>query len=158
VALNRNKIFLIILIALALFLIGCNVKPEDSQPEPIDQDPISGDLCAPDNVATSAAPILELMTKFDDGSDLAANTPLEQLTGPIADLQAVRRDAENLAVPECLLPLKLAQVDYMNSVIDTMLMFLSMEQEEVIMVGIEITDELRAFYEDLVIEIIGETP
>jgi len=159
VALKELKFFSILVILLALFLTACNAQSSQETstelPSSAAQTP---DPCSAANISDSAAPILAGMAEFDDASDLAANTPHEQLTGPISDLQAIRRAAEDYEVPDCLVPLKIAQIDYMNSVIDTMLMFLSMEQEEVIMVGIEITDELRALYENTATSILGETP
>ncbi len=65
------------------------------------------------------------MREFDDASLLASNTPLDQLNPSIADLQRIRREAEDQGTPACLSTLKQYQLAHMNTVINTMLGFLS---------------------------------
>jgi len=65
------------------------------------------------------------MREFDDAALLASNTPLDQLNPTIANLQRIRRDAEDLPTPTCLATLKQYQLAHMNTVINTMLGFLS---------------------------------
>lgn len=72
----------------------------------------------------------KLMREFDDASLLASNTPLDQLNPTIANLQRIRRDAEDLHVPACLTTLKQYQLAHMNTVINTMLGFLSGSDSE----------------------------
>lgn len=67
----------------------------------------------------------KLMREFDDASLLASNTPLDQLNPTIANLQRNRRNVEDLRVPSCLTTLKQYQLAHMNTVINTMLGFLS---------------------------------
>jgi hypothetical protein len=50
--------------------------------------------------------------------------PQAQLSTSIADLQRIRREAEDEAVPPCLATLKNFQISHMNSVINTLLAFL----------------------------------
>jgi hypothetical protein len=157
-----KKINLLFLIAFSFILTsvisGCSTEPEVQPPDStlVAMDNI--DPCGDELLETTATPLTSLMEIFDDGADIAANSPHEQLAEPIANLQALRREAEDLEVPICLAKLKTAQIDYMNSVIDTLLMFLSLQDEDVVMVGVEISDELRAIYETQVSEIFGTEP
>jgi hypothetical protein len=59
------------------------------------------------------------MREFDDASLLASNTPLDQFNPTIANLQRIRRDAEDLRVPACLTTLKQYQLAHMNTVINS---------------------------------------
>jgi len=72
------------------------------------------------------------MREFDDASTLAASMPREQLSTPIANLQKIRRDAEDEQVPPCLASLKDYQIQHMNSVINTLIAFLSINDPQAI--------------------------
>ena len=65
------------------------------------------------------------MREFDDASKLAASIPREQLSTPISNLQKIRRDAEDELIPPCLEKLKDYEILHMNSVINTLIAFLS---------------------------------
>jgi hypothetical protein len=65
------------------------------------------------------------MREFDDASKLAASMPREQLSTPIANLQKIRRDAEDELIPPCLAKLKDYEILHMNSVINTLIAFMS---------------------------------
>ena len=82
------------------------------------------DPCAPENLPAEVEKVHKLMREFDDASLLASNTPIEQLNPSIADLQRIRRDAEDQPVPSCLTSLKQYQLAHMNTVINTMLYML----------------------------------
>ena len=83
------------------------------------------DPCAPENISAEVEQVHKLMRKFDDASLLASNTPLDQINPSIADLQRIRRDAEDQRPPACLSTLQLYQLAHMNTVINTLLGFLS---------------------------------
>lgn len=83
------------------------------------------DLCAPENVRAEVDKVHRHMREFDDASTLAASMPREQLSAPIADLQEIRRAAEDETVPSCLSSLKDYQIKHMNSVISTLIAFMS---------------------------------
>lgn len=82
------------------------------------------DLCASENIRPVVDKVHRHMREFDDAATLAASMPREQLSGPIADLQRIRREAEDETVPPCLSTLKDYQVNHMNSVINTLIAFL----------------------------------
>ena len=85
------------------------------------------DPCAPENVPVEVEKVHKLMREFDDASLLASNTPIEQLNPSIADLQRIRRNAEDQPAPACLATLKQYQLAHMNTVINTMLYMLSFQ-------------------------------
>jgi len=88
----------------------------------------------------------KLMREFDDASLLASNTPLEQLNPTIANLQRIRRAAEDLQVPDCLVTLKQYQLTHMNTVINTMLGFLSGADPEALNRGIALARQQHDQY------------
>ena len=85
------------------------------------------DPCAPENISAEVEKIHKLMREFDDASLLASNTPIEQLNPSIADLQRIRRNAEDQPTPACMNTLKQYQMAHMNTVINTMLYMLSFQ-------------------------------
>lgn len=76
------------------------------------------------------------MREFDDASILASNMPREQLSSSIADLQRIRREAEDELIPNCLLTLKMHQIEHMNSVIDTLVAFMGGTDQQTLEQGI----------------------
>ena len=82
------------------------------------------DLCAPENIKAEVDKVHRHMREFDDAARLAASMPREQLSVPTADLQKIRREAEDEPVPPCLSTLKDYQIKHMNSVIDTLIAFM----------------------------------
>jgi hypothetical protein len=64
------------------------------------------------------------MREFDDASTLASSVPQAQLSTSIADLQRIRREADDEVIPACLADLKNYQIGHMNSVINTLLAFM----------------------------------
>ena len=88
------------------------------------------DPCAPENITAEIEKVHKLMREFDDASLLASNTPLDQLNPSIADLQRIRRVAEDQRAPACLAMLKQYQLAHMNTVINTLLGFLSGSDQE----------------------------
>lgn len=82
------------------------------------------DLCALENIRPVVDKVHRHMREFDDASTLAASMPREQLSEPIADLQRIRREAEDETVPACLSTLRDYQVQHMNAVIGTLIAFM----------------------------------
>jgi hypothetical protein len=83
------------------------------------------DLCATENIKPEVDKVHRHMREFDDAATLAASMPREQLTESIANLQRIRREAEDETVPSCLDTLKEFQIQHMNAVIGTLLAFIS---------------------------------
>lgn len=82
------------------------------------------DPCSPGQIETEVQKVHKHMREFDDASILASSTPRDQLSGSIADLQRIRREAEDETIPPCLTNLKAYQVQHMNSVISTLISFM----------------------------------
>ncbi len=140
-----NKFILLILppaLILTMLLSGCvsTVVTPESIPTATDTAmptltitiTMTPDLCASENIKAEVDKVHRHMREFDDASTLAASMPREQLSGPIADLQKIRREAEDETVPTCLSTLKDYQVKHMNSVINTLIAFLSINDPQAI--------------------------
>ena len=97
------------------------------------------------------------MREFDDAALLASNTPLEQLNPTISDLQRIRRDVEDLRVPACLTTLKQYQLAHMNTVINTMLGFLSGTDTETLNQGIALARQQHDQYTLELANLLGVT-
>jgi hypothetical protein len=82
------------------------------------------DPCAPENIEAEVQKVHAYMREFDDASTLAASRPRQELAASIADLQRIRRNAEDQVTPPCLATLKTHQVSHMNTVINTLVAFL----------------------------------
>jgi len=67
----------------------------------------NGQLQGPDD----AKPLLAVYRRWVDAERLATSTGRIALAGPVSSMQAVQRDAEALAVPQCLSEARRALVD-----------------------------------------------
>ena len=68
------------------------------------------DLCAPESIQAEVNKVHRHMREFDDASKLTYSIPRDQLSGSIADLQRIRREAEDEVVPACLGNLRSYQI------------------------------------------------
>src|SRR5215216_3829797 len=82
------------------------------------------DPCSSEQLEAEVQKVHGHMREFDDASILASNLPLQELSGPIANLQKIRREAEDEQIPACLTDLKKYQIAHMNTVIGTLVAFL----------------------------------
>jgi hypothetical protein len=107
------------------------------------------DLCASiDTKRPEIERIANIMGEFDDTSFLAQSVPDSgQLVQVILVLQRVRRDAINNKPPECLKPLKEAQVNFMSGVILTFISFMTKAKSEAIQNQITQTRSLRGVFD-----------
>jgi hypothetical protein len=97
---------------------------------------VTPDPCAPGQIEAEVQKVHRHMREFDDASVLASNVPREQLGNAIANLQKIRRDAEDEPIPACLTNLKTYQIEHMNSVINTLLAFMSKADQQTVDQGI----------------------
>ena len=105
---------------LAMLLAACGNPNTSSVTQEATQTP---DPCIASNMNLTIKPVNDLQREFNDASELAANLPREQLQPTIADMQRIRREAEDQTVPACLETLKRYQLAHMNSGIETLLAF-----------------------------------
>jgi hypothetical protein len=115
------------------------------------------DLCSEANLPDEVTKINDLMREFDDYSGLASSTQQNQLVQVIPPLQEVRRRALSQEAPECLINLKSLQIDHMNTVIGTLLVFMSDAQGENVTNGIAQASELHNQYDQEIGRLLGLT-
>ena len=82
------------------------------------------DPCVSPQLELEVQKVQKHMREFDDASTLASNVPQVQLSNSIADLQRIRREADDEPIPACLTNLKTYQITHMNAVINTLLAFM----------------------------------
>jgi hypothetical protein len=111
-------------------------REDEATPTPPPAGSTTADPCVLPELEAAVQNIHRHMREFDDASILASNMPREQLSGPIAELQRIRREAEDETVPGCLLTLKTHQIDHMNSVIDTLVAFMGGTDQQTLEQGI----------------------
>ena len=115
------------------------------------------DPCSSENLEAEVQKIHKYMREFDDASNLAASRPREQLGDAIADLQRIRREAEDQPTPSCLANLKTHQVSHMNSVINTLIAFMSGSDQQAIDQGITLAREQHDQYTLELARLLGLT-
>jgi len=126
--------FLSMLIS-AAFLAGCGstqtppITTTEESATPVVETPtpditMTPDLCAPGNIEAEINKVHSHMREFDDSAILASYTSRDRLSDSIADLQRIRREAEDELIPPCLTILKAYQIQHMNSVINTLIAFM----------------------------------
>ena len=147
---QKNALYFIFsFVILSIVLAGCGNPPAPTatrtaatatqEPAAATESPVvSGtpDPCISPQLEEEVQKIHRHMREFDDASILASNMPREQLSDPIADLQRIRREAEDEVIPECLSALKNHQVEHMNSVINTLVAFMGGTTQETLEKGI----------------------
>lgn len=104
------------------------------------------DLCSPGYVQQEAKKINDLMREFDDLTYVANLTPQQQLGEKILQLSEIRRNEEDVIVPECLDLLHDAAVDYMNAVISYLGAFMGGGSSDQVSQIIGASQNIRAYY------------
>jgi hypothetical protein len=119
----KKAVFLWTAICILLFLSACGkLAPAITSTSTPSVTPTL-DPCSSSNLPLAVRPVNDLMRQFDDYAALAQSTPQSQLVQVIPPLQTIRRAAENQAVPVCLKQLKVDQLSYMDTLIQTLLAF-----------------------------------
>ena len=115
------------------------------------------DPCSPGQIEKAVQRVHGHMREFDDASVLASNLPLDALSGPIANLQRIRREAEDEQIPSCLTNLKKDQIAHMNTVISTLIAFLSGADQQTLANNIAIAREQHDQYTLELARLLGLT-
>lgn len=158
--------FLVSSITLTLLVSACGSTPtpqptisviSTTTPIPTFTSTMTPDPCAAGNVEKAVDRVHSHMREFDDASALAANLPREQLNGSIANLQKIRRDAEDEPIPACLTNLKDYQIQHMNSVIATLIAFMGGANQQDLDKGISIARQQHDQYTLELARILGLT-
>ena len=139
-----KKIILPSILIFTMLIAGCGANqqpPPSAIPEetatPVPTNTIAitttADLCAADHIKGEVDRVHRHMREFDDASILASSMPRDQLSTSIADLQRIRREAEDETVPACLENLRNFQIQHMNSVIETLLAFVRGNSDQAVL-------------------------
>lgn len=71
----------------------------------------------------------EIESRWSDALEVAASSSRLALSGPLADLQEIRRDTERLDLPDCLRLPRNSLVESMDGVIEAFILFLQDEPQ-----------------------------
>lgn len=155
------------ILLVGMLISGCaNVQtaiPTNTQealPSPSPSTPtitFTPDPCGTENIQAEVDKVHRHMREFDDASILASSTPRDQLSTAIADLQRIRRAAEDEVTASCLGDLKRYQIQHMNLVIDTLIAFLSGTEQAVLDQGIAAARQQHDQYTLELARILGIT-
>ena len=160
---KKHSQFIIALVfALVILLSACgtNVPATSSAASATPIPPAltnTPDPCAPQNIEAEVQKVHKYMREFDDASSLAASRPREQLADAIADLQQIRRDAEDQPIPPCLGNLKTYQISHMNSVINTLIAFMGGSDQKLVDQGIALARQQHDQYTIELARLLGIT-
>lgn len=168
---KRNILSALIPVILILAAAGCGTPPATAPVSESEAAPIQVDATSSPSTSTSSTPdpcslpqleveVQEVhghMREFDDAAILASNVPREQLSTSIADLQRIRREAEDEPIPACLTQLKAYQVDHMNTVISTLVAFMGGTDQQTLDRGITRAREQHDQYTLELARVLGLT-
>jgi hypothetical protein len=148
----RNIIRFLPMFMVLLSACGGNVTPATEAVPTWTPDP-----CTITSLNASIKPINDLQREFDDASGLASNLPVEQLDEAISNLQRIRREAEDITPPPCLVALKSYQLAHMNAVIDTMVAFIGGADSATLNKGLELARQEHDRYTIEMARVLGVT-
>ena len=165
----KKGLFLIIsTVVLTMALAGCGNTPATPQttatsapatetaPVP-PTGTVTPDPCSQGQIEAEVQKVHKHMREFDDASVLASSTPRDQLNSSIADLQRIRREAEDETIPACLTNLKAYQVQHMNSVINTLVSFMGGADQKSLDDGISLARQQHDQYTLELARLLGLT-
>jgi hypothetical protein len=115
------------------------------------------DPCSTGQIEASVQKVHRHMREFDDASVLASKLPRDQVPVSVADLQKIRREAEDEEIPACLTNLKKYQVDHMNTVINTLLSFIGGSDTKTLEQGIAVARQQHDQYTLELARLLGLT-
>lgn len=136
-----------VLVLATILLAACNQNSPAKTPDP----------CSQAEINNSLKPVLESIHAFDDTTFAGNITPQQSLIIPILDMQKTRRSFESLVVPSCLETLHKDGIDYMNSVIQYMGLFMAGSDQNTVTSAINASQNLRIVYEQEKARLLGQT-
>ncbi len=156
---SQFAIGLVLALMVLLSACGANIPTANSTPSATTIPTFTNtpDPCAPENIEAEVQKVHKYMREFDDASALAASRPREQLADAIADLQKIRRDAEDQPIPHCLGDLKTYQISHMNSVINTLIAFMGGSDQKLVDQGIALARQQHDQYTIELARLLGLT-
>jgi len=137
----------IILISIAALLFSsCSLNNKNLQADPTlipTSTPIAVlDLCTSENLMGEVRKVQDLVNTFQDIMYVANFSPQTELTIPILEMQAVRRDLQKLEVPDCENAVKIASINYMNSTISYLAYYMANGADEYVNTSIQTSQDL----------------
>jgi hypothetical protein len=147
-------------IVLAVILSACarNAPPASAPPDTaVPTLTNTPDPCAAGNLEAEVQKVHSYMREFDDASALAASRTRNELPDAIADLQRIRREAEDQVTPYCLGQLKTYQISHMNTVINTLIAFMGGSDQQVVNQGIDLARQQHDQYTLELARLLGIT-
>jgi len=142
----------------AVIATGTNTKQVSSPTiEPTLVPSSTPDPCSTAQIEVEVQKVHAHMREFDDASTLASNLPLQELSGSIANLQKIRREAEDEPIPLCLTDLKKYQITHMNTVIGTLIGFLGGADQQTLEQSIVLAREQHDQYTLELARLLGLT-
>jgi len=153
----RRRIVLLLLISVFAVLSACGNSTPAIIPSSTPSVTATPDLCSTSNLQSTVKPVNDLTRQFDDYAALASSTPQSQLVQVIPALQAIRRAAEDQGVPTCLKQLKIYQISYMDTMIQTMLAFESNANADVLKGGVAQAQQYHNLYTLELARLLGIT-
>ena len=154
----KNKTLITLALLSIFVLAACGAKTATQPAEaaaPVGTS--TPDPCSRANLPGEVTKINDLMREFDDYSKLASSTPQAQLVQVIPHLQEVRRRAQSQEVPECLVNLKVMQINHMNVVIETLMAFMGNTDAQKVNQGIAQARDLHMQYDLEIARLLGLT-
>lgn len=123
-------LLLLALSALVLTACGGAAAPA-AQPEPTTAPQLAA--CSDEEVEEFLDAVHDVSRRFDDALTVAESTPRINLPSQVSELQAIRRDTEDVEYPECANEAHRWLVSYMNDTINAFLAFQSEAPEYEVM-------------------------
>jgi len=105
-----------------------------------------GDSCNVDKYSNDTDAML---AKWDDAVDVADSTARMSLSGPIAELQTIKREASAYKPPECFAEAHTKLLKYMDATIDGYLAFMADKGDVSVNSLFEMADIYRDTFESL---------
>ncbi len=151
-----KKFILYLFPLLLLITSACGGQPIATQPKAFVTS-TTDDPCSSQNLPTTVQGLNDLMREFDDASQLASNTPAQQLPDVISNLQRIRRGAEDTQIPSCLGELKTHQLNHMNLMIQTLIAFVGGASKDELNTGLENARKEHDLYSLEIVRLLGIT-
>jgi hypothetical protein len=127
--------FLIAALLLCTFVAGC------------------GPSCDVEGYLGVVTPYLE---DWDDTNATASSTARTNLSGPIGEMQDIKRDVEDLEVEPCLEDAHANLVTYMERTIDAYIAFMNNEDDELVQSTMETADSYLLRYDQALRDLLEE--
>ncbi len=166
----KGMLPVLVILVPVLLILGYSLSVRNSQAEPGPDGAVTpgapagtalptstSESCATDKVRPEVERMHALMLEFYDASALASQTPPDRLILVIPSLQEIRRRTDAVKVSDCLTKLKTLEVAHMNTVINTMLAFMSKSDSSVLLEGIVQARLLNEEYRKEKARLLGET-